>query len=114
MNSIGFIKDKLLNMFAQCEDVIERSLDQCTVEMFDKLTLPELSDFIWAHDPNALMKKDIPSNKGKLEDAKYAMEHNSTADKNRIFTAYMCRDKPSKLISLQLTAPRKKFLRPIA
>ena len=34
------------------------------------------------------------------------MEHNSTADKNRIFTAYMCRDKPNKLVSLQLTAPR--------
>ncbi len=77
--------------------------------MFDKLTLPELSDFIWAHDPNVLMKKDIPSNKGKLEDAKYAMEHNSTADKNCIFTAYMCRDKPNKLVSLQLTAPRNEI-----
>jgi len=55
------------------------------------------------------MKKDIPSNKGKLEDAKYAVEHNSTADKNRIFTAYMRRDKPNKLVSLQLTAPRNEI-----
>jgi hypothetical protein len=29
-----------------------------------------------------------------------------TADKNHIFTAYMCRDKPNRLISLHLTAPR--------
>ena len=28
------------------------------------------------------------------------MEHSSTADKNRIFTAFMCRDKPNKLTSL--------------
>ena len=33
-------------------------------------------------------------------------EFQITADKNHIFTAYMCRDKPNKLISLQLTAPR--------
>ena len=80
-------------MIAENSEVIERSLDQCTIDMFDKLTSPELSDFIWAHDPNVLMKKDVPSNKGKLEDAKYAVEHNSTADKNRIFTAHnMCRD----------------------
>ena len=105
VHSIGLIEEKLLNMIAENSDVFERSLDQCTVEMFDKLTLPELSDFIWAHDPNVLMKKDIPSNKGKLEDAKYAVEHNSTADKNRIFNAYMCRDKPNKLTSLQLTSP---------
>ena len=38
VHSIGFIKEKLLNMIAQNED-IERHLDQCTVEMFDKLPL---------------------------------------------------------------------------
>jgi hypothetical protein len=27
-------------------------------------------------------------------------------DKNRIFNAYICREKPNKLISLQRTAPR--------
>ena len=52
--------------------------DQCTDEMFDKLTLPKLSDFIWAHDPNVLMKKDIQSNKGKLEDAKYHCKPKTT------------------------------------
>ena len=109
MHSIGLIEEKLLNMIAENSEVIERSLDQCTVDMFDKLTSPELSDFIWAHDPNVLMKKDIPSNKGKLEDAKYAIEHNSPAEKNHIFTVYMCRDKQNKLISLQLTAPRNEI-----
>ena len=99
VHSLGLIEEKLLNMIAENSEVIERSLDQCTIEMFDKLTWPELSDCIWAYDPNVLMKKDIPSNKGKLEDAKYAVEHNSTADKNHIFTVYMCRDKPKKLVS---------------
>lgn len=51
------------------------------------------------------MKKEIPNNKGKLEDAKYAVNHSSIADKNRIFTGYMCRDKPNKLTSLPLMAP---------
>ena len=37
------------------------------------------------------------------------MEHNSTADKNRIFTAYMCRDKPNKLVLLPLAAPRNEI-----
>jgi hypothetical protein len=39
-----------------------------------------------------------------------AVEHNSTVDKNCIFTAYMCSNKPNKLISLQLTAPRNETL----
>ena len=91
-------------------EVMERSLDQCTVKMFDKLTSPNLSDFIWVHDPNVLMKKDIPSNKGKLEDTKYAVEHSSTTDKNRIFTAYMCRENPYKLTSLQLTSSTNEIL----
>ena len=68
LHSIGLIEGKLLNMITENEAVIERSLNQCTVDMFDKLTSAELSDFIWAHDPNVLMKKDISSNKGKLED----------------------------------------------
>jgi hypothetical protein len=58
------------------------------------------------------MKKDIPINKGKLEDAKYAVEHNPTADKSRIFTAYMCQDKPNKLVSFQLHQGMK-FLQPM-
>ena len=55
------------------------------------------------------MKKDIPSNKGKLEDAMNSVQHSSTTEKNCIFTAYMCRDKSNKLVSLQLTAPRNEI-----
>jgi len=59
VHSIGLIEEKLQNMIAENAEVMERSLDQYTVVMFDKLTSPKLSDFIWAHDPNVLMKKDI-------------------------------------------------------
>jgi len=41
---------------------------------------------------------------------KYAVEHISTADKNCTFTAYMCRDEPNKLMSLQLTSPTNEIL----
>ena len=97
MHSVELIEEKLLNMTAENTEVIEMSLDQCKVDMFDKRTSPELSDLIWAVAPNILMKNDIPSNKGKLENAKYAIEHSSTPDKNRMFTSYMCRNKPNKL-----------------
>ncbi len=50
-------------MLTEKEAVIEKSFDHCIVDMFDKRTAAELSDFIWAHDPNVLMKIDIPSNK---------------------------------------------------
>jgi len=66
VHSIELIEEKLLNMIAEDAEVMERSLDQCTVEMFDKLTSPKLSDFIWAHDANVIIKKDIPCNKGRL------------------------------------------------
>ena len=63
---------------------------------------------IWLHLgtwSKCTIEKDIPSRKGKLEDAKHAVENSSKSDKNGIFTAYMCRDKPNKLTSLQLTSP---------
>ena len=63
MYSIRLIEEKLLNMIAGNSEFLERSLDQCTVEMFDKLTSPELSDFIWAHDPNVVMKKTSQATK---------------------------------------------------
>lgn len=47
----------------------------------------ELAGFIWAHDPYMLLMKDIESNKGKLVDNVTAIEPNSTADNNLIFTA---------------------------
>jgi hypothetical protein len=76
----------------------EALLDYCTVEMFGRINSSELVDFIWAHDPNILFKKNIPSNKGKLFDAAKAIEHNSTADNNHIFTAYMCQNLPNILV----------------
>jgi len=63
---------------------------------------------MWAHDPNVFMNKDIPSNKGKLEDTKYVVEHSSTLDKNCIFNAYMV-NTPDKLTSLQITTPMNAF-----
>jgi hypothetical protein len=54
VHSIRLIEEKLLNMIAEKSEVIDRILDQYIVEMFDKLTLPEFSDFIVAHDPNVL------------------------------------------------------------
>ena len=58
------------------------------------------------------MKKEIPSNKGKLEDTMYAVQHILTADNNHIFTAYMCRDKANKLTSLQCLIPTNALLAP--
>ena len=89
MQSIGLIEEKLLNMIAENAEVIERSLNQCTDKMFDKLTLPKLSDFIWERDPNVLMKNDIPRNKGKLEDTKYAVKH-SQQQTRIVFTPGTC------------------------
>ena len=52
LHSIGLIDTKLLNMIAENEDIIERRLGQCTVDMFDKYNSPGLSHFIRAHEPN--------------------------------------------------------------
>ena len=43
VHSIGMIEEKLLHMIAENSEDIERNLDKCTIEMFDKLTSPELS-----------------------------------------------------------------------
>ncbi len=69
MHSTGLDEEKLLNMITEHEEITDRSLEQCTVKMFDKLTLPKLSDFIWAHDPNVLMKRD-PKQQRKVRGCK--------------------------------------------
>ena len=82
---------KLLCMLTENMANQEALLD-CSVEVFDQINSSELADFIWTHDQNILLKKDIPSNKGKLADAAKAIELNSTVDNNGIFTAYMCQN----------------------
>ena len=57
------------------------------------------------------MKKDIPSNKWTLEDAKYAVEHSLKGDMNPIFTAYTYRDKQNKGTPLQITTPMNAIYR---
>ncbi len=82
------IEMKLLCMLTENMANQEAQLDFCTVEMFDQNS-SGLAEFIWDHDPNILLKKVIPSNKGKLADAAKAIEHNSMADHNRNLIAYM-------------------------
>jgi hypothetical protein len=65
-----------------------------------------------AHDANVLMKKDIPAKKRKLEDAKYAVDHSSTAHNNGIFTVFMYSKKLNKLKSLQLELSQNALLAP--
>ena len=83
----------------------EALLDFSSVEVFDQIISSELANFIWTHDPNILLKKDIPSNKGKLADAAKAIELNSTVDNKGIFTAYMCQNFPNTLASKQKKPP---------
>jgi hypothetical protein len=100
-------------MIPENADVMERSLDQCTVEMFDKPTLPELSDFIWAHDPNVVMEKDTPSIKGKLEVAKYTLS--IVQQQTRIaFSLLTCAEtRYTNLHHCNLLHQRMKFLQPM-
>ena len=73
---------KLLCMLTENMASQEALLDYCTVEMFDQINSSEQAGFIWAHDPNILLKQ---GNEGKLVDAAKAIEHSSTANNNRIF-----------------------------
>ena len=109
-NHVKEIEMKLLSMLNENMANQEAQLDFCTVEMFDQSNSSELAGFIWAHDPSILLKKDIPSNKEKLADAAKAIEHNSTADNNRIFTAYMCQNLPNILASKQKKPPRTAII----
>jgi hypothetical protein len=77
------------------------TLDQCSLNHFATLSSPELADFIWRHDPNVLLKKDIPKKKGSVADAVNTIDNDSTADNIRIFTAYMYRDLLNILSSKQ-------------
>eukprot|EP00985_Skeletonema_marinoi_P023355 scaffold15522_cov92-Skeletonema_marinoi.AAC.1 len=72
--------------------VAESSLVHCKLEHFaDKTVLsPDLLDFILAHDDDVKLKKDVPSTKGKLEDA-------LNGKKCRILHAFDCRMKPNRI-----------------
>ena len=81
------VETKLLILLAKDLGHETPTLDQCSVNHFAALSSPELADFIWGHDLNVLLKKDIPKNKGSLADAINAIENDSTADNKRIHWA---------------------------
>ncbi len=70
LNVASQIEEKLLQMIVHNDSSEKRSLEQSTLETFDRLRSPELEDFIFAHDPAITLKKNIPSKKESLEDAK--------------------------------------------
>ncbi|KAL7504250.1 hypothetical protein ACHAXN_006183, partial [Cyclotella atomus] len=78
----------------------ERTLEYCELSQFSKLlTSQELADFIYAHDPKVLQKKDVHPHphKVKLQDAKDAVESGAVLGNNGIWQAFMCRNNPNKL-----------------
>jgi hypothetical protein len=83
-------------MIAEGDSILERSLEQCTVEIFDRLCSPELEDFVFSHDPNSTLKNNIPSKKGSLEEAKRAIQNGTPLENNRILTVYKCHSNPNK------------------
>ena len=91
---VRLIKTKLLDMINN--DSTERLLVNCCIEYFVRMKSAEVA-FIYAHDPEVKLKKQIPKNMGKLEDAKAALENGVVLENNRIYTAYQCRDKPNIL-----------------
>ena len=97
INEVEAVETKLLISLSKDLGHETPTLVECTMSHFASLSSPELADFIWGHDPNVLLKKDIPKNKGSLVDAIAAIDNDSTADNNRIFTAYMCRNLPNIL-----------------
>jgi hypothetical protein len=105
-SEVEAVETKLLILLSKDLGHKTPTLDQCSLNHFAALSSPELADFIWGHDPNVLLKKDIPKNKGSLADAINANNHDSTADNNRIFTAYTCCDLPNILSSKQKKPPK--------
>ena len=85
-------------MIEEVDSIVVRSLEQYTVEMFDRLLSHELGDFIFAHDPAITLKKDIPNKKGSLEEAKQAIQNGTPLENNRILIAYKCCGHPNKLV----------------
>lgn len=74
--------------------------------MFDRLRSPELEDFIFAHDPAITLKKNIPNKKGSLEDAKQAIQNDTTLENNRILCLQML--EPSKQACVESRATRSR------
>jgi len=88
--AVSLIKAKLLDMI---DDSADRLLVNCRIEYFAKMKSAELVVFIYAHDPEAKLKNQIPKNMGKLEDATAAKERGVLLENDQIHTAYQCRDK---------------------
>ena len=65
-NELRRVEEKLLNMIADSDDVIDRHLEMCTVEMFNVLNKDELKVFIEARVPDGTLIKNLPKNKGKM------------------------------------------------
>jgi hypothetical protein len=63
-NELQRVEEKLLNMIADSDDVIDRHLEMCTVEMFNGLNKDELKVFIEARVPDGTLIKNLPKNKG--------------------------------------------------
>jgi hypothetical protein len=73
------------------DDNGEEFLHLCTIEIFARLTNPQLEAFIFAHDPNFTTRSQLPV-KGNLNDAK---SNTDPATRNRIRVAYDCRSSPN-------------------
>ena len=96
LNSLRIIVEKLLNGIP--DGIFEaRTLEYCDLSQFASLTSPELAEFIYAHDPKVLLKKDIHPHKGFLQDAINAVESGTALADCRIWQAYMCRTETCKV-----------------
>ena len=84
-------------MITDVDDPALRNLENCSIDNFAKLRSPQLAEFIFAHDPEMTTKKQIASRLGDLSEVKASIENGTLVQNSRIFTAFMCRDKPNIL-----------------
>ncbi len=96
-DNIQAIEELLLSMITDVDDPALRNLENCSIDNFAKLRSPQLAEFIFAHDPEMTAKKQIPSRLGDLSEVKASIENGTLVQNSRIFTAFMCRDKPNIL-----------------
>jgi hypothetical protein len=92
----GYTKKLLSIIWEEC-GYKDPSLDYCSPEMFGKLRIPELEEFILACDLPVTLKKDMPGRKGKLSEAREAIESGVPPENNRIYCAYQCQNELNKL-----------------
>ncbi len=77
LHVVSQIEEKLLQMIVHNDSSDKRSLEQCTLEMFDRVCSHELEDFIFAHDPAITLKKIYLAKRGvqKMQNKPYKMTH---------------------------------------